>query len=179
MLTKYGKALQLKGTFGKIKDSSQNLYCCLITSVNSISDTVAGCTGYEEVAATTTVNGTAYSNGYARQPLVKWNSSQNNFESVFGSPEEGTGDDAGYVIIKNTSAIEFPENYNETLDANVDLNGGNPIAYFGIVDALSGGNLVAYWALGADAITVSSADAIKPTIRAGKMKFRVAPESVS
>ena len=176
MWTKYGKALQLKGQFGKIKDQSQSLYAVLLTSVNSISDTVSGCTGYEEVAATTTVNGTAYSNGYARQPLVKWNSSQNNYETVFGNPAEGTGDDAGYVVIKNTSAIEFPENYNETLDQNVDLNGGNPIGYFGMVDAASGGNLVAYWALGADAITVSASDAIKPTIRAGKMVFRVAPD---
>ena len=95
MFTKYGKALQLKGLFGKIKDASQTLYVCLLTSVNSISDTVSGCTGYEEVAATTTVNGTAYSNGYARQPLVKY--VNNNFESVFGDPAEGTGDDAGYV----------------------------------------------------------------------------------
>lgn len=171
--TKYGKSLLLKGLFGKIRDSSQNLYACLLTSIDGINDTVSSCTGYTEVVKNTSVNGTTYSNGYARQALVTFNSSYG-FTSVFGNPTEGTGDDEGRVVIKNSSAIEFPENYNETLDANVDWNSGNAISYFGVVDASSDGNLVAYWDLGSNAITVSAADAIKPTIRVGKMVFRSA-----
>lgn len=177
--TKYGKALLLKSFFGKIKDQSQNLYVCLLTSVNSISDTVDGCTGFEEVSKTTIVNETSYPNGYARQPLVKWisNGGYGNYETVFGDPAEGTGEDAGRIVIKNTVPIEFPENYNEVLDQNVNLNNGQPIQYFGIVDKETDGNLVAYWDLKSNAITVTANDAIKPTIRAGKMVFRSATDT--
>lgn len=173
MNTKYGDAFYLKSSFGKIKDSAQNLYVVLLTSVSGLSDSVSACSGYTELSNQTTVNGTAYNNGYARQPLVKWNSSTNNYESVMGNPEEGTGTDAGYIVIKNTQEILFPENYNATLDANVDLNGGSPIQYFGLVDAASGGNLVAYWDLDTDALTITSADAIAPKIRPGKLVFRI------
>lgn len=180
MFTKYGEAFKLKSTFGKVKDASQNLYVVLLTSVSGLSDSVSACTGYTELSNQTTVGGVAYNNGYARQPLVKWNSANGgSFESVFGNPEEGTGTDAGYIVIKNSTEILFPENYNSTLDANVDLNGGSPIQYFGLVDAASGGNLVAYWDLGADALTITSSDAIAPKIRPGKMVFRCAVTSAA
>lgn len=177
MFTKYGEAFKLKSTFGKIKDTAQNLYVALLTSVSGLIDSVSACTGFTEVSNQTIVNGTPYNNGYARPSLVRWNGA--NFDSVFGNPEEGTGTDAGYIVIKNSTEILFPENYNSTLDANVDLNGGNPIQYFGLVDAASGGNLVAYWDLGADALTITSSDAIAPKIRPGKMVFRCAVTSAA